>query len=112
MLHNLKYNNQIIYVIVFALVTILFLFNKGFISQYLNKDIFVNLSKYTYSLFLTHHVVIHSIKNGLWKTHSEFVYNHPIENILITLFIIFVIGIMTYHFVEKPAVKYLKEKWV
>lgn len=111
MLYNLHFDNQIIFVVIFALTIILFLFNKGYLSEYLSKDILVKLSKYTYSLFLTHHVIIHGIKGSLWKYCPSFVYNYPLLNIILTLTIIFITGIFTYHFVEKPSGVYLKKKF-
>ena len=109
LLYNLHFNNQIIFVLVFTITIMLLLLNKDYLSNYLNKNIFVSLSKYTYSLFLTHHVIIIGIKGSLWKYAPSFVYAHPIINIAISLLIIFIAGILTYHFIEKPSTNYLKK---
>ena len=109
--YNLKFNNQIIFVLIFSLTIVLFLLNKGYISQILNKDIFMKLAKYTYSLFIMHYLIIKGIKGSLWKHNEIFVYTHPYWNIILTLSIVLIIGILTYHLIEKPATKYLKEKW-
>lgn len=112
MLHKLKYNNPIIFVVVFTAIIILFLLNKGYLSQVLNRDIFVNISKYTYSFFLSHMVVINALMGSIWENDKMFVYSHPVYNILICFVLIFILGILTYHLVEKPTTKYLKEKWL
>lgn len=112
MFYNLKFENQIIYVIVFAITIILFLLNQGYLSKYLNRDIFVNLSKYTYSLFIMHYIIIRGIYGYISKNYPNIIYTHPILNMLFTLTIVFVVGILTYHFIELPSAKYLKNKFI
>lgn len=91
---------------------VLFLLNKGYVSELLNNDINVFLGKYTYSIYLTHSVVRELFKGTFWKYHPEFVFMHPLLNIVITLLTVLILGIITYHFVEKPASKYLQEKYL
>lgn len=52
MLHKLKFNNQIVFIIAFVAVIVAFLINKGFISRFLNKNWCVNVAKYTYSFYM------------------------------------------------------------
>ena len=110
MLHKLKYNNQIIFIIFFAAIIILFLVNKGYISKALNNDFSVFLGKYTYSIYMTHFLIIKCLKGSIWKFHPELVFAHPILNIFITLSVILILGMFTYHCVEKPAAAYIKQK--
>ena len=110
MLHKLKFKNQIVFIIAFVAVIIAFLINKGFISRFLNKDWCVNIAKYTYSFYMTHSFVFNAIKNSIWKNHPEIIIAHPYLNLFITLGLVFVLGIFTYHFVEVPSNKYFKNK--
>ena len=110
MLHKLKFNNQIIFIIAFAAVIIAFLINKGFISRFLNKNWCVNVAKYTYSFYMTHIFIFNVFKNSIWKNHAEIIIAHPYLNLFITLALVFILGIFTYHFVEAPCARYFKNK--
>ena len=46
-----------------------------------------------------------------WKHNPQWVYAHPIENVIYTLILVFILGIFTYHFVEAPCAKYLSNKF-
>lgn len=108
--HKIEFYNNIIFVLVFSLTVFLFIYNKGFISEYLNKDIFPTLSKYTYSIYLSHYYLIMLIKNCFWETHRHFLITHPILNICLFLSIAINFGVILHHFVEKPAIEYFKKK--
>ena len=107
-LHKLKYPNQMIFIIIFIFTIILFLLKKGFISKILDNNLCPIISKYTFSLYMTHVLGLENVKKHLWKTHHEWVYAIPIENIVYTLLLVFILGIFTYHFVEKPCAEYFK----
>lgn len=111
MFHELKFHNQIIFIVIFLFLIVFFLIKKGYISEILNKDIFVSLAKYTYSIYMTHMVVIHIILNSLWKNFPNFVYEHSVLNFIFLWILIIFFGVFTYHFVEKPCAKYLREKF-
>ena len=89
---------------------ILFLTNKGWISRMLNRNIFVNLAQYTYSIYLSHGLVILILWSTLWKTHNHLVHQYPVLNFVLTLVLILIIGVILHYSVENPATKYLKEK--
>ena len=110
MLHKLKFNNQIVFIIAFVAVIVAFLINKGFISRFLNKNWCVNVAKYTYSFYTTHIFIFNVFKNSIWKNNSEIIIAHPYLNLFITLALVFILGIFTYHFVEVPCNKYFKNK--
>lgn len=109
-LHKLHYSNKIIFIVVFTIAIMLFLFKKGFITKLLDINFWQNMSKYTYSLYMTHIVTLRFFKFTLWKYHGDFVYNYPILNILLFLSATLLFGIFTYHFIEKPAKIYLSKK--
>ena len=110
-LHKPHFKNHIVFIIVFALTIILFLVNKGYISTVLNNNIWLNLSKYTYSLYMTHLILFNILRGSFWKYHPEWVYAHPVLNIELALTLALLLGVFTYHFVEVPCARYLKEKF-
>lgn len=110
MLHKLKFNNQIVFIIAFVAVIVVFLINKGFISRFFNKDWCVNVAKYTYSFYMTHFFIFNVFKNSIWKNNPEIIIAHPYLNLFITLSLVFILGVFTYHFVEAPCAKYFKNK--
>lgn len=109
--HKIKFDNDFIFVLVFTLAIVLFLYNKGFISRALNLNIFSFLAKYTYSIYMVHCFIIFNLHNSLWSKHKHFLFTHPMLNIVMTYILIIVFGVLVYHFIEKPAAKYLKEHW-
>ena len=109
-LHSIKFDNKFLFVVVFALTLILFLSNKGWISRMLNRNIFVNLAQYTYSIYLSHGLVILILWSTLWKTHNHLVHQYPVLNFVLTLVLILITGVILHYSVENPATKYLKEK--
>lgn len=106
-LHRLHYKNQFIFIIVFALTIVLFIARKGVISRLLENNIFPYLAKYTYSIFMVHVLIYHILAGSIWKYHPELVFQYPVLNIICTIFIILISGILIYHFIEKLFIKYL-----
>ncbi len=109
--HKFKFYNHMVFILAFVVIITLFLLNKGYISRMLSKDIWVNLAKYTYSLYMMHIFVYDLLKNTIWTYHKDFVYAHPVVNILIALSGALILGVATYHFVEVPAAQWLKQKF-
>lgn len=105
-----KIREDLIFIVVFVIICILFLLNKGFISNFFNKDIWSILGKYTYSIYMTHVIFITFILHVLSKDNYYFVHLYPILTILYSFLGIFLLGIFTYHFIEEPCTRYLKKK--
>lgn len=110
MLHKINYKNHIIFIVVFTVTLMLFLIKQGYISRLLDKDYWQNLSKYTYSLYMTHIFVFDVFKGSVWKFHTEWVYAYPVLNVLFVLIATLTFGILTYHLIEKPATTYLLKR--
>ena len=108
--HKLRFHNQIIFIIFFAAIIILFLINKGLISKALNNDFNVFLGKYTYSIYMTHYIIIDVLAGTVWQNRMEFVFAHPALNITAGLSAILFLGVLTYHCVEKPVSDYVLKK--
>jgi peptidoglycan/LPS O-acetylase OafA/YrhL len=113
-LHRLKFQNHMIFIVDFIAIIMLFIIKKGFISQILNDtilgDISVNIAKYTYSLYITHKLIFAILVGSFWKFHPQWVYAHPIENVVMTLLLVVIFGAFTYHFVEAPCARYFSKK--
>ncbi len=105
--HDVKCTNHFIFIIVYMALIILFLYKKGFVSRFLDKNIFVHLGKYTYSIFVTHFIVVNFLCRLYWKYfwNISALYVYPIIFIICILF-----GIITYHIIENPVIRYLNKK--
>lgn len=106
-LHKPDFSNKFVFIIAFVVIICLFLIKQGFISRLLDNDWCVNLAKYTYSLYMTHYIIIDLLKGSIWKYHKDFILIHPYLNIVVPFILILFLGIFTYHFVEVPARNYI-----
>ena len=104
--------NNIVIVLCFGILLILFLFKKGYLSQITDSDIWVKLGRYQYSIYVVHYVIIRILGLKVWKHCPDFVSAHPIMPIILNLVVILLIGIFAYHMVELPCTKYLKAKLI
>ena len=109
-LHSPNFRNNMLFIVAFVAIIVLFLIKKGFISRALDNSFWSKLSKYTYSIYMTHVFILTVFKNTIWIHHKEFVYSYPELHILIVLALILVLGILTYHFIEIPCFNYFKSK--
>lgn len=106
-----KQLNCIIFVIVFALILFLFVIKKGFLTNLFDKDIWVKLGKYQYSVYVIHSVAGKILLGAIWTVHPDFVKIHPYSTISIVIFMILISGYITYNYIEKPCTNYLKKYW-
>lgn len=104
--HKLKFDNQIVFIIVFALTIILFLIKQGYISQFLEKDIFYKISKYTFAVYLTHRIIAQGFV-AFYKNNINAVQSYPIFFILGYLICAIIFGIATYYIIEQPSYKFI-----
>lgn len=109
-LHKPHFSNHILFVIIFGMILFLFLIKKGIFSKMLDFDLWGILAKYSYSIFITHVVILNTLRETIWKHHPELIILHPYINIIVTLFLVFAFGVVTYHFVEKPMNNLLNKK--
>ena len=106
--HRLSYKNDIILIIFFIMLFALFVLKRGLLSKLLDCKFSVELGKYAYSIFLTHLFVVRIINYYFWKSHIYFVEQYPVFQIILAVVLAVFFGVLTYHFVEKPAANYLK----
>lgn len=104
---KIGYKNDVIFILAFTVLIILFLTNKGYVSNFFDKKIWVMLANYTYSFYMTHALFLAGLRNSVWSSHTELIMQYPIINIIATLALISVVGVFTYHYIEVPAKNYL-----
>ena len=116
LLKRMRFKNDMIFIVDFVVIIMLFLSKKGYISQLLNDtilgDVWMFFSKYTYSIYMVHKMVFAFLRELHWKKYPEFIHTHPLINVIFVLGLVLSAGIFLYHFVEKPCTKYLSKKWL
>lgn len=106
-----KFNPEVtplMLIIYFTLLFILFVFSKGYLSSFLNKIKFSFISKYVYSIYIVHLCVF----IVYWKISTNIYYEFIPDNIpiftIIYIIVCFIFGVITYHMIEKPIGKWMK----
>lgn len=111
---KIKFKNDMIFIVDFAVLIVLFLSKKGFLSQLLNDtplgNIWLFFGKYTYSIYMVHKLIFAFFRELQWRQHPEFIHAHPFFEVIIILCSLLMTGILIYHLVEKPAAEYLSKK--
>lgn len=108
--HSIRFMNFLPLIFAFIILFYLFLEKKGLLSQLSENNISSFLGKYTYSIFVTHIIVMDFLNEMLWKVHPNFIVNNLVLNTLAVILLSVIFGVITYHFVEKPITKYLFKK--
>lgn len=108
----MSYDNKLLLILDFALLFILFIVKKGFISQLLENNISVFLGQFSYSIYITHIIFRNIWQKHFFEHHKKLVINYPELNILIIFVCSILFGIFTYYYIEKPATKLLKKKFI
>lgn len=104
-------NIYMIYIFAFSGLFWLFILKRGYFSRLLNNDFSVILGRYSYSIFIMHTIVLDLFKVYLWQQHKNFIIAYPVLNLILPVVASILLGILTYHLVEKPAAEFLKKKW-
>lgn len=108
--HNPHFSNKFVFIIAFGTIIILFLLKQGFFSKIFENNLWSIFSKYTYSIYMIHIVVIDFLKGSVWENSKELIISYPYLNIVLSFLAIFVAGVLMYHLVEKPCYNYLKKQ--
>ena len=104
------------FMILFCVLLFSFVFNKGYIGQFLNNKFFGFMGKYCYSIYILQYIVQITIGKGnklmstIW--YSNFRNNYPNLDLIISILIIIVFGIIAYYLVEQPFKKYIEKKFI
>ena len=83
-----------------AILLMLFIVKRGFISSFLESPICSGFANYCLSIYLMHWCFY---KYRFWQIEGECA-----TSIALAIFYSVILGILAHHFVEKPAAKYLK----
>lgn len=105
-LNKMKYTNDMIFILAFVLLFLIFIKNLGLLSNIFNNHFSEFLGKYTYSIFMTHRICFAILSVTLWK--ANIVTEHSFLTILYSVVLAILFGIIVYYSIEKPAAKYLK----
>ena len=79
-----KIDNSL-YVAAFVILFVCFLLRLGILSKFTDKDIWTNLSKYTYSLYCIHLPVSRILSKMILNPHRDIFITYPILTVLFTL---------------------------
>ena len=109
--HKIHYDNWLIIVLAFIAIILLFLLKRGFLSKLLENNISMVLGRYSYSIYIMHFLVHNILRRNFWDIHRSFVIAHPVFNLILPVILAILLGVVTYHLVERPAARYLKNKW-
>lgn len=108
---TMKYDNLLILILLFSILFILFLINQGFISKLFNNNFSVILGRYVYCILITHEWLRDILRKVVYPAYPQFIENNPVISYGIYLFVTLLLSILIYHLVEKPALKYFKNKF-
>lgn len=96
--------NQFIVVILFCILFLCMLTRKGIFSRIVSCSRLCALGKYAYSIYVMQETAFLLMKKTVWKN-TLFVQEHIFFCLILSIFAAVLLGIFTYHFVEKPAGK-------
>lgn len=109
--HRIKFNNKIILIVAFTGLFLTFLLKRGFISRILDNKFSAILGRYAFSLYMTHGALWIILYNIFVKHYKSICLAHPYLSGVICFIMCMIFAILTYHFVEVPAGKFLKKKF-
>ena len=104
--------NNSLFVIVFSVLFICFICNKGCLSRITAKNIWTKISIYTYSLFVIHIPIIRLIAKKILIPNKEIFSQYPVIVIFSVFVISFIMAVITYYLVEKPFYDLLSKKFI
>lgn len=108
--HNPNYDNPMIFIIYFVCLFMLFLQRKGLLSKVLENNFSELLGKYSFSIFITHQLIINLWSNTVCETQREWIFANPVLNIVVLYIAIILFGILIHYLFEKPITTYLQNK--
>lgn len=96
--------NNYIFIIAFCALISLFLLKQGLLSQVLNNKFSTVLGRYSYSIFLTHELVLFYI-SGAKLVSDDFIKNNLFILLGVIYFAVILLAIAVYHIIENPKNK-------
>ena len=102
------YNNHFIVVVVFSALLLCMLTQKGILSRICSNKIIGGAGKYAYSVYVMQLISFYILQRTLWKN-TDFVQNHALRCIAVSVLFSVVLGIAVYYIIEKPSARLLKK---
>ena len=104
-----KLTSMFIVVIVFSVLLVSFVNGAGMVGRALNLKVFGLLGRYSYSIYVMQGIAFHLLQGHFWK-HEGFVTSHVFWTLLISVAFAALIGVGTYHLVERPCLMWYR-RW-
>lgn len=105
---NKTYDNHFLVVIAFSVLFVCMVSTKGLLSRIFNNKFFGFFGKYAYSIYVMQTISFWILRDYVWKN-SDYILNHGLRCIIISIAFAVAVGIITYYAVEKPCSKILKK---
>lgn len=96
----------------FVLLIWLFIIRKGLISRFFNNNLSIYFGKYTYSIFITHFLIIMIIRIYLIQNHFIWTQNHFFVVSFGAVIASILFAIACHHFVEIPLSRWTAERFL
>ncbi len=100
------------YIVCFSILFYLFLVKQGWVSKFLNNKYLAELGKYSYSIYIIHSAVLCTVLHTIFEQYPKFVQAHLALCFWAELLLVIFVGIIVYHYVEKPLNKYFNNKFL
>lgn len=97
--------NQFIVVILFSIMLLCMLTEKGILSRLASRIPLWKFGKYAYSIYVMQMISFYILEKTLWKN-TGLLKEHPGTALLFSLMTAVILGAVSYHVVEKPAAEY------
>ncbi len=101
--------NQFIVVILFSVLFLCMLTEKGILSRLASRIPLWKFGKYAYSIYVMQETAFYILEKTLWKN-TELLKEHAGAALLLSLTGAVILGILSYYAVEKPAAEYGRKK--
>lgn len=83
----------------------------GVLSLILSNSIFTKIGSYTYSIYVMQHAAFIISEAYLFPNETFGIQTFPILNIILSITLSILLGIFTFHYIEKPGVAFLNNKF-
>ena len=93
------------YTFLFVGIFFLFIIKKGFISKFFNYKLFGKIGDWAFSMYVLQFSIIEFCQEFLWGSNER-------VNLHMTVFLCVLIGAITYKYIEKPILHFLKAKYI
>lgn len=104
------YDNQFIVVLLFPIFFVCLLSRQGIFSKLTDHKWSGLLGRYAYSVYVMQEVAFGILEKTLWKN-TGYLERYPALMIGVSVMLTFVLGMITYHIIEKPVGMALKKRF-